>query len=237
MEGIRRGHVASAPEGRLKKAEKIEALLAPYLDIAGADVLDLGAGSGLLSAYFAPRVKTLVAADRDTSPFEPEGIEIVETRGSDLPFDDNRFDLVIWNHVIEHVGDRATQATAAREIRRVLRPGGVLYCAVPNRLTLIEPHYKLPFLSWLPQPLADRWVRASGKGTWYDCNPFRAPELVRLLTDAGFGVEDSTRAAFYALLRIEKANSALGRALARLPAPLVDALHPLMPTFVMICRA
>lgn len=40
---------------------------------------------------------------------------------TDLPFEDGRFDLVICNHVLEHVPD---DAAAMSEMLRVLRPGG-----------------------------------------------------------------------------------------------------------------
>jgi SAM-dependent methyltransferase len=45
-----------------------------------------------------------------------------------LPFDDGRFDVVLCNHVLEHVCD---DAAALREIRRVLRPGGRACLQVP----------------------------------------------------------------------------------------------------------
>jgi ubiquinone/menaquinone biosynthesis C-methylase UbiE len=45
-----------------------------------------------------------------------------------LPFEDASFDVVLSNHVIEHVRDDAAHIS---EIRRVLRDGGVGYLAVP----------------------------------------------------------------------------------------------------------
>lgn len=45
-----------------------------------------------------------------------------------LPFRDDSFDLVVASHVLEHIsGDRI----AAREVYRVLRPGGVALLPVP----------------------------------------------------------------------------------------------------------
>jgi hypothetical protein len=38
---------------------------------------------------------------------------------------------------------------------------------MPNRLWPREVHYGLPFLSWLPLPLANRYLRWSGRGTDY----------------------------------------------------------------------
>ena len=52
-------------------------------------------------------------------------------------------------------------------MHRVLADNGVLYLGLGNRLGIIEPHYKLPFLSYLPPSLADRYVRASGRADHY----------------------------------------------------------------------
>lgn len=45
-----------------------------------------------------------------------------------MPFQDNSFDVVLCNHVLEHVDD---DLQAMREIRRVLRPGGWAILQVP----------------------------------------------------------------------------------------------------------
>src|SRR3546814_9833619 len=67
-----------------------------------------------------------------------------------LPFADDSFDVVLSNHVIEHVGEQPEQLAHLSELRRVLTPGGIGYLAVPNRWMLVEPHYRLAFLSWWP---------------------------------------------------------------------------------------
>jgi SAM-dependent methyltransferase len=45
-----------------------------------------------------------------------------------IPFPENTFDVVLCNHVLEHVND---DLQAMREIRRVLRPGGFAILQVP----------------------------------------------------------------------------------------------------------
>lgn len=47
---------------------------------------------------------------------------------TDLPFETNVFDLVIANHIMEHIPD---DRRAMREIYRVLKPGGVAVLQVP----------------------------------------------------------------------------------------------------------
>lgn len=52
---------------------------------------------------------------------------------TDLRFPDNSFDLVICNHILEHIPD---DKKAMREILRVLRPGGTAFVQVPISLKL-----------------------------------------------------------------------------------------------------
>ena len=230
--GAYRGFINKQADARVKKARKIEAILSRRVDLAQSDVLDLGAGSGLLAAYFKPLVRSIAAADREPDAFEPTDISIAKTATSDLPFSDASFDVIIFNHVIEHVGERDDQARMLAEIRRILRPGGLLYLAVPNRWTLVEPHYRLPFLSWLPRSIADLWLRALNRNTWYDCRPFGHRELLKFIRESGFQTEDVTREAFYDLISLEKPNHVLGH----IPQPVVSALIWLMPTFVVLGR-
>ena len=58
----------------------------------------------------------------------PERIDVTALR-----FDDSTFDLVICNHVLEHVPD---DRRAMREIARVLKPGGEAILLVPDVATL-----------------------------------------------------------------------------------------------------
>jgi SAM-dependent methyltransferase len=230
------GHVSRDCASRERKGRKVFELLSRRADLASAEVLDLGAGSGLLSAFLAPRVARLTAADRDASGFLPGDLDVTPIAGDALPFADAAFDIVVFNHVIEHVGPRAAQLAMLREIRRVLRPGGLLYLAAPNRFALVEPHYRLPFLSWLPGPLADRLLRGLGRNDWYDCNPYAWPGLVRALRGAGFEAENATGEAFRAVVRLERPGGPLAPLLARIPEGLARAATPLMPSFVVIAR-
>ena len=45
-----------------------------------------------------------------------------------LPFDDNEFDFILCNHVLEHIPD---DQTAMQEIYRVLKPGGTAILQIP----------------------------------------------------------------------------------------------------------
>ncbi len=67
----------------------------------------------------------------------------------------------------------------------------VCYFAGPNKYEPIEPHYGLPFLSWLPRRVADGYMRLTGKGVAYPEKPLSHFQLRKLLKD--FIVTDYTR--------------------------------------------
>ena len=101
-----------------------------------------------------------------------------------LPFEAGTFDVVVSNHVIEHVGDEAAQLQHLREMRRVLSSEGVCYLVVPNRWMLREPHDGLAFLSWLPRSWRSSYLRMMKKGRVYDCEPLEMHRLERMLESA-----------------------------------------------------
>ena len=99
--------------------DRLVALLAPHLATARR-VVDLGAGPGTLTrAIRAAHPALSVIAVEPSADFAPT----VRARGEALPLADACADVAICLSSIRHVADRA--ATLA-ELRRVVRPGGVL---------------------------------------------------------------------------------------------------------------
>lgn len=221
-----RGYADGQADKRLAKARKIEHLIG---GVAGKRLLDLGAGSGILSGYFAGRGADVTAADRDTSMFQPD-LPVIAIDSAELPFAEATFDLVVFNHVIEHVGDGPEQAYVLDEIVRVLKPGGRLYIAVPNRYAAIEPHFRLPLLGALPRGIADSMVRKWRRHPRYDCYPLSRSQFMSLLRPRFVRVEDMTAKAFRWAVRHELGPNPLRlvpESLARIAAPVYPTLMAL----------
>jgi SAM-dependent methyltransferase len=60
-------------------------------------------------------------------PLNLHGLKFRQHTAERLPFDDNQFDLVASHEVFEHIAD---VPAAVREIKRVLKPGGIVYINV-----------------------------------------------------------------------------------------------------------
>ncbi|MHA6616953.1 class I SAM-dependent methyltransferase [Pseudonocardia sp. DLS-67] len=99
-------------------------------------ILVAGCGKGHEARYIHDELGgELVGIDIDAA-WETEnypdipGFELQRGSVLDMPFSGDDFDMVFYHHVIEHVADPARSLS---ELARVLRPGGLLYLATPNR--------------------------------------------------------------------------------------------------------
>ena len=95
----------------------------------GQTVLDVGCGPGALTGVLVDRLGAAAVSACDPSePFVADcaarhpGVDVRLGRAEDIPFGDDRFDVALAQLVLHFVSD---PARAAREFRRVLRPGGI----------------------------------------------------------------------------------------------------------------
>jgi ubiquinone/menaquinone biosynthesis C-methylase UbiE len=226
-----------AEAGRRKKAQKIIRVLLHYLgqeDLAGLTVLDLGCSTGFISDELAKTGGQVVGVDIDEPGLSAasrrfsQKIAFMCADGACLPFPDESVDVIVFNQIYEHVVD---PDAVLREIRRVLAPKGVAYLGLGNRLQIVEPHHKLPLLSWLPHGLADRYLKAAGKGDRYYERFRTRPGLKRLC--AGLDIWDYT----YTVLCQPGdfgADDMVPARLSSAPPLFWKALSPVIPTFIWL---
>lgn len=87
--------------------------------------------------HFAPeqcflnRFKSLKSIDYTTTDLVSP-IADVKADICDLPFDDNTYDVILCNHVLEHIPD---DTKAMQELYRVLKPGGMGILQIPQDLS------------------------------------------------------------------------------------------------------
>jgi ubiquinone/menaquinone biosynthesis C-methylase UbiE len=140
-------------------------------NIENLTVLDIGSSTGIIANALSKNFSKVVVIDIDlpaieyaANQFRGENIRFSVADSMNLAFKTDQFDVAICAQVYEHVPNAAQ---LMQEIHRVLKPGGVCYFAASNRIMLVEPHYRLPFLSVLPVPLANCYVRLTDKGNIY----------------------------------------------------------------------
>ena len=206
-------HLASVAyrASRKRKAELIAAVCGEPLRTAQA-VVDLGAGTGLVRSALERIVgRTIVGFEIDRAFIEkPARMAVADLLC--LPVRDGSIDFGIANHVYEHVADLERFFA---ELKRALAPAGRVYLTAGNRFALIEPHYRIPTLSWWPEPVATRVLRWTRRGERYDDIRFTTHRsLVETARRQGLRMEDLTD---HVLGRhLDRYESPLGRSMGRL---------------------
>lgn len=223
-------------ESRKKKAELIADVIGDLLEDAET-IVDLGSGTGLIKEYLSKRLaKPILGIEID-----PEFILCSEDTClgtvTDLPVKSGCVDLILCNHLYEHVEDRSQLFS---EISRVLSPSGTAYFTVGNRHQVVEPHYRLPFLSWCRLDLANVYLRITRRGTDYSKIHFPTySELIRGMAAHKLETEDITLDVLLGRRRRIEApfRRVLLGGLLRLPLRLRSALlRGLSPQWFMLLR-
>jgi 2-polyprenyl-3-methyl-5-hydroxy-6-metoxy-1,4-benzoquinol methylase len=141
---------------KYQKSAKIVSILSEFKDMSQSKILDIGCGNGMITSNIGNFSKEIIGIDVKDRRIVKKGYKFKLIKDEMLPFENNSFDVVISNQVIEHVNN---QDRHVEEIYRVLRNGGICYLATPNKHWPIEPHYYLPFLGILPNKLANIYLR------------------------------------------------------------------------------
>jgi len=102
--------------------------------VQGADVLDIGCGTGYGTAHLAENAKSIVGVDISKSALKwarkrYPGIRYLEMDVQQLEFPDRSFDVIVSSENFEHLPD---QAKHVAELARVLREDGLCFVASPN---------------------------------------------------------------------------------------------------------
>ena len=140
-------------------------------------VLDVGCGTGRHTLRVQERCRLAMGIDRDPSIWSRSPhLRVWDFARRGLPYPSATFDAALCLDVIEHMDDRPALLA---EIRRVLKPGGLLFISAPNRET-----------TWR------RRLRAAGLPSFSDPDhrvEYTRHEFVGELYAAGFALADAIR--------------------------------------------
>lgn len=175
-------------------------LIGKYIDLHDKYILDGGCGTGdyILEflkysvnvfgvEYNEDKVKAFKSSNRN-----PENVRVGSIE--ELDFEDGKFDIVLLNEVLEHVSN---EKKALEEMKRVLRPGGILVLFSPNRLYPFETHgvtakrinmslpHFFPLIPYIPLSLGNRIFN-------YNSRNYFPWELRKKINNIGFVILDQT---------------------------------------------
>ena len=187
---------------------------APEFRVEGASVLDVGCGDAGALIAFAEQGANAPASSASILHSSAENFARRSRRRSRSEERSRRVDSVsrcdlrsvMLDNVLEHVTDRPL---TLREVKRVLKPGGLLYMVTPKPFSIYslwnDPHYDLAGLVLMPRSMQIWYfekIRGGGKGT-YDVGVIPTRRKIRkLLDEAGFKITVSPREFWINYLRI-----------------------------------
>jgi len=235
----------SADSSRIRKAEKIISCLEYAMGnpLKGKIILEIGGGSGVISNEISKLGNSVICTDINMEfAFDRYNhnryFYYILADGRNLPFKFESFDIVVCNQVIEHI-PRKDQITLIVESTRVLKKGGILYIATPNKIWPIEPHTKLILLSYLPKCLADKYFYIATGISSFDIYLLTYAQLKRILFSQFGQVCDITP-------KIIKENEKfcingeipkiLKVVIALIPKSLLCLLAYIYPSWIFICK-
>jgi ubiquinone/menaquinone biosynthesis C-methylase UbiE len=116
----------------------------------GKNVLDIACGEGYGTNLLASKATHVSGMDIDKATIEKakakydkKNISFTESRVEKISANDNEFDLVASFETLEHLSD---QASMLKEIKRVMKQGGLLIISTPDKKTYADQRgYKNPF--------------------------------------------------------------------------------------------
>ena len=181
------GHHESVVRNHARRRAEVDAwFLLPRLS-AGMSLLDVGCGPGTITVGLARAVapgevtgidlsEDVLAQAREHA--ESEAVDNLTFEFGDvyqLDYEDGVFDIVYANQLLQHLTD---QPRALREMRRVLKPDGLLTVRDTDYATMAP---------WPKFPEFDEWSRLYHSVAYHNnAEPDAGRQLTRWVREAGF---------------------------------------------------
>jgi 2-polyprenyl-3-methyl-5-hydroxy-6-metoxy-1,4-benzoquinol methylase len=167
----------------------------PQFFDANADLIEVGSGGGATITRLANRFRSALGIDifdyadayrqqQVKNNDQKSGFKKLDLEKEALP---GQYDRLISFEVIEHLKSDDSIA----KYNELLRPGGLAAITVPNKWWIFETHgaklpilpwNRVPFFSWLPTPIHERFANA---------RIYTRSRIIRLFKKHGFEIIDA----------------------------------------------
>ncbi len=200
MKGPPKFHITRS----LREAKKRIDLLSDYL-LSGAEVLDLGCGSGEFLALARDRGCQVVGLEPGNSYAEyaqqKHSLNVHIASWDKIEFPRESFDVITAHHVLEHLRN---PVGAVNSITNWLKTGGIVYLSVPNMLPNQKPSFErfhfahihgfTPKTLMLAAQVCGLSPVSTGSSLNTTTQLFRKASRQQQATDEGVCLEDQQRA-------------------------------------------
>ncbi len=135
---------------REKRFEFFRSMLAKIQSENTIQILDIGGTEIYWERMGFPTNENvhITLLNLESEPVKNKKFTSVKGDACNMPeFNDNQFDIVFSNSVIEHLFSLENQQKMADEVKRV---GKAYHIQTPNRYFPLEPHWLFPFFQFLP---------------------------------------------------------------------------------------
>ena len=163
-------------------------------------VLEVGPGSGVYLPLLADLFENVISSDIEEAylvnlrslQVSYPNVELITDDITCSRLTSKSFDLILCSEVIEHIGN--SRAVLA-EMRRLLKPGGILILSTPQRFSTLEMTAKIAFLPGIIQLV--RMIYGESILETGHINLMTEEEVIRQLNTAGFSICESYKSGMY----------------------------------------
>ena len=225
-------------KARTIKAKKIFSILEDFCpkDPGTCRCLDIGCSAGINTNFLATKFRDTIGMDIDEPAIKTgnsrkkTNTDFILGDAIHLPFKNETYDVVICNHIYEHVPDASALMD---EIFRIVKTDGFCYFGAGNRFCIIEPHYGLPLLSWFPKPVANFYLFLMNRKRPYYENLRSYSGIKKMF--ARFSFTDYTIKIIENPERFNAVDIIGKKSLIRkVPKCIIKLLIPLIPSYIFI---
>ncbi len=166
----------------------------------GSSALEVGPGSGIYLPVLASLFQQVYGSDIEHAYLKHAQTALAETGNVSLVIDDitdselpqHSFDLILCSEVVEHI---TNSQAAITQMRRLLKPGGVLVLSTPQRYSPLELLARIAFLPGIIQ-----LVRLIYREPILDSghiNLMTESQVTKQLETAGFNIVERHKSGMY----------------------------------------